>query len=159
MYSIGTWAPACLTYAFSHLHMFHLCLHPRPAGKWSGKAALGGGGSLSCSHAICLAYRIHTSSTASWNLALDLWNCHRADCRGKKIWDVKWLCSNVSQGCVLFIEGGNDIWRKLVQGEMLSLYKHSNFSNRLARGVTHWLACKAPKRVIYPLQGDEECRL
>jgi hypothetical protein len=52
----------------------------------------------------------------------------------------------------LFLEGGNDIWRKLVQGKMLSLYKHSNFSNRLARRVTDWLVCKAPKCVLYPLQ-------
>lgn len=94
----GTWATAGLTYAFSHLHMFHLYLNPQPAGKELGKMALWG--PVSWSHAIFLAYGIHTSSTLSWNLAPGLWNHHRADCRGKKILNVKGLCSRVSLGWV-----------------------------------------------------------
>lgn len=58
-------------------------------------------------HAIFLACGIHTSSTMSWKLALGLRNCHRADCRGKKKRNVKWLCSNVSQGtCALSLYEG-----------------------------------------------------
>lgn len=52
----------------------------------------------------------------------------------------------------LFIEGGNDIQRKLVQGEMLSLYKHLEISNGLPMKVTDWLTCKVPQWALYPLQ-------
>lgn len=40
----------------------------------------------------------------------------------------------------LFIEGGNDIQRKLVQGEMLSLSKHLEISNGLPMRESNRLA-------------------